>query len=80
MGWLPFKKPFWGVDIGASAVKVVRLNPTRRGMKLVDVGLKTLPMEEDFRLENISEALGELIRDKKRPQAVVNFSGKTPLV
>lgn len=80
MGWLPFKKPFWGIDIGASAVKVVRLGQTRKGMKLLDIGLKALPMGEAFRLENLSEALDELIHDKKRAKAVVNFSGKAPLI
>lgn len=80
MGWLPFKKPFWGIDIGASSVKVVRLSPTRHGVKLLDIGLKELPPEEDFREENIAAALDELIHEKGRPKAVVNFSGRTPVI
>jgi Tfp pilus assembly PilM family ATPase len=80
MGWLPFKKPFWGIDIGASSVKVVRLARTRHGIKLLDIGLKELPMEEDFRQENMAAALDELIHEKSRPKAVVNFSGRAPLI
>ncbi len=84
MSWLSFHKPFWGIDIGASSVKAVRLEPIRKGMQLLDIGMKNLPMGEDFHPENLSEALAEaldaLIHDKKRPKAVVNFSGKTPLI
>lgn len=80
MGWLPFKKPFWAIDIGASSVKVVRLGRTRQGMKLLDIGLKELPMEQEFRQENINAALDELIKEKKRPKAVINFSGQAPLI
>ena len=80
MGWLPFKKPFWAIDIGASSVKVVRLGRSRKGMKLLDIGLKEIPTGEDFRQENIAAALEELIREKSRPKAVINFSGKSPLI
>lgn len=80
MGWLPFKKPFWAIDIGASSVKVVRLGRTRQGIKLLDIGLKELPMEQEFRQENITAALDELIKEKKRPRAVINFSGQAPLI
>ncbi len=80
MGWLPFKKPFWGIDIGASSVKVVRLCRGRKGMKLIDIGLKEISTDEDFRQENIAAALEELIREKSRPKAVINFSGKAPLI
>lgn len=80
MGWLPFKKPFWAIDIGASSVKVVRLSRTRQGVKLLDIGLKELPMEQEFRQENITAALDELIKEKKRPKAVINFSGQAPLI
>ena len=80
MGWWSFQKPFWGIDIGASSVKAVRLQKTRGGMKLLDIGIKEIPMEEEFRQENIAAALDELIHEKKRPKAVVNFSGKTPLI
>lgn len=80
MGWLSFQKPFWGIDIGASSVKAVRLLKTRRGMKLLDIGMKEIPMEEEFRQENIAAALDELIREKRRPKAVVNFSGRTPVI
>ncbi len=80
MGWLPFKKPFWAIDIGASSVKVVRLTRTRQGVKLLDIGLKELPMEQEFRQENINAALDELIKEKKRPKAVINFSGQAPLI
>jgi type IV pilus assembly protein PilM len=80
MGWLPFRKPFWGIDIGASSVKVVRLYRNRKGMKLLDIGLKEIPTDEDFRQENIAAALEELIPEKKRPKAVINFSGKSPLI
>ena len=80
MGWLPFKKPFWAIDIGASSVKVVRLCRTRQGMKLLDIGLKELPIEQEFRHENVAVALEELIKEKKRPKAVINFSGQAPLI
>lgn len=80
MGWRPFKKPFWGIDIGASSVKVIRLCRTRKGMKLLDIGMKEIPPGEDFRQENVSAALDELIPEKKRPKAVVNFSGASPLI
>lgn len=80
MGWLPFRKPFWAIDIGASSVKVVRLSRTRQGVKLLDIGLKELPMEPEFRQENITAALDELIKEKKRPKAVINFSGQAPLI
>lgn len=80
MGWGLFEKPVWGIDIGASSVKAVRLEKTRKGMKLLDIGIKELPMEEDFRQENIAAALDELIPEKKRPKAVINFSGKAPLI
>ncbi|MBI3804796.1 MAG: type IV pilus assembly protein PilM [Nitrospirae bacterium] len=78
--WLPFHKPFWGVDIGASSVKVVRLCRTRRKVKLLDIGIKELPPEQDFRQESIAAALEELIKEKKRPKAIVNFSGPAPLI
>ncbi|MDC4204044.1 MAG: pilus assembly protein PilM [Candidatus Manganitrophus sp.] len=80
MGWLPFRKPFWAIDIGASSVKVVRLGRTRQGVKLLDIGLKELPMDQDLRQENITAALDELIKEKKRPKAVINFSGQAPLI
>lgn len=80
MGWLPFRKPFWAIDIGASSVKVVRLSRTRQGVKLLDIGLKELPMDQDLRQENIAAALDELIKEKKRPKAVINFSGQAPLI
>jgi type IV pilus assembly protein PilM len=80
MAWFSFRKPFWGIDIGASSVKVVRLEPTRKGMRLLDIGVKELPTGERFRAENLSDALNELIRDKNKPKAVVNFLGKTPLI
>jgi type IV pilus assembly protein PilM len=80
MSWFSFQKPFWGIDIGASSVKAVRLQKTRQGMKLLDIGMKELPLEEEFRQENIAAALDELIHEKRRPKAVVNFSGKAPLI
>lgn len=80
MGWLPFNRPFWGIDIGASSVKAVRLRRTRRGVQLLDIGIKELPPEQDFRQENIAAALDELIKEKKRPKAVINFSGAAPLI
>lgn len=78
--WPLFKKPFWGIDIGTSAVKAVRLCRTRQGVKLLDIGIKELPQEQEFRHENITAALDELIKEKKRPKAVVNFSGQAPLI
>jgi type IV pilus assembly protein PilM len=80
MRWFQFKKPFWAIDIGASSVKVVRLSRGRKGMKLLDIGLKEIPPGEDLRQENIAAALGELIHQKSRPKVVVNFSGKSPLI
>lgn len=80
MAWFSFQKPFWGIDIGGSSVKAVRLKHARKGMELLDIGMKTLPTGEDFRMERLSEALDELIHDKKRTKVVVNFSGKTPLI
>jgi len=80
MGWLPFNRPFWGIDIGASSVKAVRLRRTRKGIQLLDIGIKELPPEQDFRQENIAAALDELIKEKKRPKAVINFSGQAPLI
>lgn len=79
MGWLSFKKPFWGIDVGASSVKAVRLCRTRQGVKLLDIGLKELPTGEGARPQNIADALNELIPEKK-PNAVVNLSGKVPVI
>jgi len=84
MALFSFHKPFWGIDIGASSVKVVRLKPVRKGMALLDIGMKELPTGEvsrpESRSEALTEALDELIHDKKKPKAVVNFSGKAPII
>ncbi len=80
MNWLPFQKPFWGIDIGAGSVKAVRLRRTRKGMKLLDIGLKEISTAPEFRQEQIATALEELIHEKKRPTAVINFAGPAPLI
>ncbi|MDC4228076.1 MAG: hypothetical protein MPW15_28555 [Candidatus Manganitrophus sp.] len=77
-GWVPFNRPFWGIDIGASSVKVVRLCRTRQGIKLLDIGIKEFPPGQDLGQESIASALEELIKEKSGREQSSIFQAKHP--
>ncbi len=82
MKWRLFssKKSFWGIDVGASSVKTVRFLRTGRGFRLLDVGLKEVPIEKELNQAKIIAALAELIPVPKKEKAVISFSSLAPLI
>ncbi len=78
--WQPGGNVFCGIDVGASAIKVVRLCRERRGIKLLGVGLKELSIEPELPREEVLSAIRALVPPKGSGKAVLNFSGLVPFI
>ncbi|HUK55941.1 MAG TPA: type IV pilus assembly protein PilM [Nitrospiria bacterium] len=86
LSWVMPKRHLLGLDIGRSAIKVVHLASTRKGLVLKHAGLTELPPADPSAQPGPEEsaplALHDVFKEGrlKRQKIAINFGGRNPII
>ncbi|MBI3609790.1 MAG: type IV pilus assembly protein PilM [Nitrospirae bacterium] len=83
LSWVKPKRHLLGLDVGKSAVKVVQLASTRKGLMLKYAGLTDLATADaDVGDRGVTMALYDLFKESRlrRQKIAINFTGRSPVV